>query len=335
MTDSLKDKRIAVFGSNSFAGSAFIARVLDSGANVIGFNRSPESSFIFQQYKRQQYEGKYKFVQADINHDLGLIVTSLHDFSPSVVVDFAGQGMVAESWVRPEQWFTTNVVSKVRLHEILRLMKGLEQYIRISTPEVYGNNVELQKESWHFNPSTPYAVTHAAIDMSLKAYYEHYGFPVIYSRFANFYGPGQQLYRIIPRTIIYALTHRKLQLHGGGRAVRAFIYGEDVANAIIRVMEKGISGEAYHFSPDDFYSIREVVSSIATYLNVDFDELVEISPDRPSKDQAYLMDSTKAKNELSWKPAVSLMTGIEKTTDWVSSNLDVINSLPLEYIHKA
>ena len=101
--------------------------------------------------------------------------------------------MVAESWTAPAQWYTTNIVAKVRLHDWLRQQSWLERYVRISTPEVYGSHDTLQPESWHLNPSTPYAVSHAAIDLSLRAFHAHYGFPVVFTRFANFYGPGQQL----------------------------------------------------------------------------------------------------------------------------------------------
>jgi dTDP-glucose 4,6-dehydratase len=327
-------QRFAVFGSNSFAGASLVKRLLDDGAEVVGFNRSPEGSKVFLQYQWGSFSGRYEFVQADINKDLETVAAKLRAFRPSVVVDLAGQGMVAESWQAPDQWYTTNIVAKARLHELLRSFDFLDKYVRVSTPEVYGSTDSLLKETWSFNPSTPYAVSHASVDMSLRAYQQRYGFPVVFTRFANFYGPGQQLYRIIPRTIIYALIGRKLQLHGGGKAVRAFIYGSDVADAIIRSVTHGKVGEIYHFSPDDFYTIRDVVELTAQYLKVNFNDLVEISADRPSKDQAYLMDSSKARAELGWVPKVDLKTGIEKTADWVRANLNEIKTLPLDYIHK-
>ena len=335
MASPLTNKRIAVLGSNSFAGAALIPRLLADGADVIGFNRSAEGPEVFLQYRWATFPGTYRFIQADINHDLDAIAGHLRDFRPSVVADFSGQGMVAESWANPDQWYQTNIVAKVRLHEILRKLESLERFIRVSTPEVYGSHDDLQAENWQFNPSTPYAVSHAAIDMSLRAYHQRYGFPVVFTRFANFYGPGQQLYRIIPRTIIYALLKRKLQLHGGGKAIRAFIYGSDVADAIVRAITDGVPGEVYHFSPQDFHAIRDIVTTVANSLNVDFDDLVEMAPDRPSKDQAYLMDSSRARKELGWTPQVDLGAGIQKTAQWVETYLDTIKTLPLDYIHKA
>ncbi len=331
----MRFSRYAVLGSNSFAGAAFVARAIEQGAEVVGFNRSAEPSPIFLPYQQTSARGHYAFVQADINHDITAIKARMDVFRPQVVVDFAGQGMVAESWQDPAQWYQTNIVAKVRLHEYLRNCDWLDRYMRISTPEVYGSHETPLEETWHCNPSTPYALSHTAIDLSLRAYHQHYKFPVLLGRFANFYGPGQQLYRIIPRTIIYALTGRKLQLHGGGTAIRAFIYSTDIADGILCSLEAGNPGEIYHFSPERFFSIREIVEIICKRMGVEFASLAEIAPDRPAKDQAYLMNSTRARTQLGWRDKVSIEQGIDQTIDWVKRNLDEIKSLPLNYIHKA
>jgi len=331
----MKYKRYAVLGSNSFAGASFVARALADGADVIGFNRSFESSSVFLPYRNiKDSGGKFTFMQADINHDLKKILTQLDKFCPQIVIDFAGQGMVAESWRNPEQWYNTNIVAKVKLHEQLRIKNWLERYIRISTPEVYGSQKNLLQETWQYNPSTPYAVSHAAIDLSLRAFHKQYDFPVIFTRFANFYGPGQQLYRIVPRTIIYALLGKKLQLHGGGTSVRAFISGVDVADAVMRSLNFGVVGEVYHFSPERFLSIREIIEIICSKMDIDFADLVEIVPDRPGKDQAYLMDSNKARRDLGWQESQTIEECIDDTIRWVKNSLDEISTLPLHYIHK-
>jgi dTDP-glucose 4,6-dehydratase len=330
----MKYQRYAVIGCNSFAGATFVAKALERGARIIGFNRSIESSPIFAQYRKIASLGDYRFIQADINYDLDRILRELDEFCPEVVVDFAGQGMVAESWQAPEQWYTTNIVSKVKFHDQLRQRKWLERYIRISTPEVYGSQDSLLKETLQYNPSTPYAVSHASIDMSLRAFHQQYGFPVVFARFANFYGPGQQLYRIVPRTIICALLGRKLQLHGGGTSVRAFIFGDDVADAVFRSAEAGAIGEMYHFSPEKFLTIRHVVEIICQRLGVAFSDIAEVGPERPSKDQAYLMDASKARNILGWRESVTFEQGIDQTIRWVKASLAEIHGLPLNYMHK-
>src|SRR3954466_2564273 len=220
--------RVAVLGSNSFAGTAFIDAALSETHEVLGISRSPEPPPIFLPYRENSRASAYRFQQLDLNRDFDAVCVALDDFAPAFVVDFAGQGMVAESWTRPEQWYQTNIVSKVRLHEFLRRHRTLEKYVRVSTPEVYGSTPHLIREHQPYAPSTPYAVSHAAIDMSLAAFHRNYGFPVVLTRFANFFGPGQQLYRIVPRTIIYALVGRRLSLDGAGTSVRAFIHSRDV-----------------------------------------------------------------------------------------------------------
>ena len=326
--------RYAVLGSNSFGGSGFIARALADGFEVIGFNRSVEASDIFLPYKNSNNSHRYRFIQADINEDIDLMMSCLSEFKPEVIVDFSGQGMVAESWDSPEQWYTTNIVSKVKLHDQLKKCGWLKRFIRISTPEVYGSHERLISENWQYNPSTPYAVSHAAIDMSLRAFHQRYDFPVIFTRFANFYGPGQQLYRIVPRAIIYALLGLRLQLHGGGLSTRAFIYGSDVADGIMRAANLGVVGEVYHFSSNRFLTIRKIVEVICDHLDFSFENLVDLAPDRPGKDLAYLMNSNKARTELGWFETVSFDQGVSATIEWIKGSIDEIKELPLNYIHK-
>jgi dTDP-glucose 4,6-dehydratase len=329
-----KFNRIAILGSNSFAGATFLTRAIEDGYEVIGINRSPEGSDIFLPYKNLVLKNNYNFFKADINKDFNEIVNVLDDFKPEIIVDFAGQGMVAQSWENPHQWYNTNITSKVKLHKYLSDCDYLKRFIRISTPEVYGSQDELLKETRSYNPSTPYAVSHSAQDMSLNAFYNNYNFPVIFTRYANFYGPGQQLYRIIPRTIIYALTGKKLQLHGGGSSIRAFIHCNDVADGIMKSINKGKIGEIYHFSPSKFYSIKNVVETVCEELNFSFSKLVEVSDDRQGKDKAYLMNSEKARNELDWNDNISLKEGINDTIIWIKKNLKEISNLPLNYKHK-
>jgi dTDP-glucose 4,6-dehydratase len=327
-------EKIAILGSNSFAGSVFAASALSRGARVIGLSRSEEGSEIFLPYKKGKNTENYQFIRADLNNDFDLISSALNRFKPEAIVDFAGQGMVAESWDNPAQWYQTNLVSKVRLHDFLRNVDWLDRYVRISTPEVYGHHDSLVGESQSYFPSTPYAVSHAAVDMSLMTYYQRYGFPVILTRFANFYGPGQQLYRIIPRTIIYALTGKTLSLHGGGTSIRAFIYSDDIADGVFSSLAFGRLGETYHFSPNRFFSIRDVVALIFEKLELDIRSSVRITPDRPGKDGAYLMNSARARSELRWEDRVTLERGVDTVIQWVRENLAVIKGLPDSYIHK-
>ena len=329
-------EKIFVIGSNSFSGASFINYVLMEDYEVVGISRSPEYQRVFLPYYWHGEEKlkRFRFHRMDINTDLYSIVDMVNDFTPDYVVNFAAQGMVAESWQNPEHWMMTNVVSNVKLHDRLRKCKFLKKYIHISTPEVYGSCQGLITEDAPFNPSTPYAVSKAACDMSLKTFFKNYNFPVVFTRAANVYGPGQQLYRIIPKTILSIKLGKKLPLHGGGHSVRSFIHIKDVADGTLRIAKYAKPGEVYHFSTSRTISIRDVVVLICKKMNVSFEDIVEVSGERPGKDAAYLLDSSRARYKLGWTDKINLEDGIDETIEWINSNFETLKKEPLEYIHK-
>jgi dTDP-glucose 4,6-dehydratase len=326
--------RLAVLGSNSFAGAGLVDLALRRGHDVLGINRSPEGPACFLPYKTNPRAAAYRFLALDLNRDMGRIQGALEEFAPEFVVDLAGQGMVAESWTHPEQWYQSNLVAKVVLHDFLRLRPWLRKYVRASTPEVYGSTDHLIREDQPYAPSTPYAVSHAAVDMSLAAFFRRYRFPVVLARFANFFGAGQQLYRIVPRTVLSALSGRKLPLHGGGTSVRAFVHVRDVAEGLLAALERGEAGQTYHFSPAEFHSIREVVEAVCAELDIPFSQVAEPAPERPGKDQSYLMNADKARAQLGWEPRIGFRDGIRDTIRWVKEHLEELRALPWEYAHK-
>jgi dTDP-glucose 4,6-dehydratase len=276
----------------------------------------------------------FRFQQLDLNHDLEAIMALVNDFQPELVVNFAAQSMVAESWENPEDWVQTNVVANLKLHDRLRRCRFMERYVHVSTPEVYGNCNGSVSEDTPYNPTTPYAVSRAACDMSLTTFYKAYGFPVLFTRSANVYGPGQQLYRIIPRTILFIRLGRRIQLHGGGISKRSFIHIRDVADGTWRVALNGKIGDAYHLSTPELISIRDLVEKICLRLGASFHDHVEIVGERLGKDAAYILDSSKARDELAWQDMVSLDTGTDETIAWVDKNIDDLRQQHLDYIHK-
>jgi len=261
-------------------------------------------------------------------------MVALDEFKPAAVVNFAAQGMVAQSWLHPEHWYQTNVIGNVLFHQRLRLANWLEKYVHVSTPEVYGSTSGTIDENAPFNPSTPYAASRAACDLHLRTFFQQYNFPVTWTRSANVYGPGQQLYRIIPRTILFIKLGRKLSLHGGGHSVRSFIHINDVASATLAIAKKAPAGECYHLSTSRFVSIRELVEMVCRMMGADFSKVVEVAEDRPGKDAAYLLDSTKARKTLGWTDTVALETGVQATIDWVEKHFDELRHQPFDYIHK-
>ncbi|WP_169543641.1 GDP-mannose 4,6-dehydratase [Sneathiella aquimaris] len=327
-------KKFFVLGSNSFSGASFCAHLLRAGFQVYGGSRSAEPHSAFLPYRWEENQDKFSFHQLDLNENLPEIIDLIKQEEIPFVVNFASQSMVGESWDNPGDWFRTNALSTVLLHEELRKLPFLERYVHISTPEVYGNTSGFVDEHHPFNPSTPYAVSRAAGDMSLMSYFKAYNFPVVFTRAANVFGPGQQLYRIIPRTILYGLTGQKLQLHGGGHSERSFIHIEDVSAATVKIALEGKIGECYHISTPELISIRNLVEKISERLGIEASDLVEVVGERQGKDQTYSLNDNKLRETLGWSDQISLDQGIDETIDWVKTNLETLKGQPQSYIHK-
>jgi len=323
-----------IIGSNSFSGSQFVKYLLQNDYKVIGISRSEEINDVYLPYKWENLAGNFTFHQIDINHQIAELTDILMDFQPEYIVNFAAQGMVAQSWETPQDWYQTNVVAQVKLHDQLRKLKFIKKYVHVTTPEVYGSTDGWIKENFVFAPSTPYAVSRAACDLHLMSFFKAYQFPVVFTRAANVYGPGQQLYRIIPRTMLYARLGKKMNLHGGGSSIRSFIHMDDVSMATLKIATEGNPGESYHISTNDTVSIRGLVEKICDLTKTSFSDLVNVSDDRLGKDQAYLLDSNKLRNDFSWQNEINLEEGLKDTLSWVDNNLDLLKQLPADYVHK-
>lgn len=333
LATEVQPMRKLVIGSNSFSGASYVASLLEAGEDVVGVSRSAEPHSCYLPYKAVK-TGNFEFHKMDLNGDLSKLTSLISREKFQTIVNFAAQSMVAESWEFPDHWFQTNVVATVNLHNFLRGCDFLENYVHVSTPEVYGNCEGFVMESQTFNPSTPYAVSRAAADMSLRTFFNQYKFPVMTTRAANVYGPGQRLYRIIPRTIIAILSGEPLELHGAGASVRSFIHMDDVNAATNMIIAKGTPGESYHISTNEMISIRELVKKICDLMNADFDAHVTVVGERPGKDSAYKLSSEKLRSSTGWEPAVSIDEGLKDCVEWALQNKDLLLQEPLKYEHK-
>ncbi len=326
--------KVAVLGSNSFSGSDFIDLLLAPGGHdVLGISRSPEKSALFLPYKAREL-ANFKFVQADLNHESAAIVDALDTFAPEYIVNFAAQSEVGPSWISPADWFQTNTVALANLINELRTRPYLKRYVHISSPEVYGTCDHAVTEDQPMNPSTPYAASKAAADFLLKTFVAQFDFPAVFIRATNVYGAHQQLFKIIPRSVIYLRSGRTIQLHGGGYAVKSYIHIRDVSEGTLSAMTSGTTGDIYHLSPDAGYQVADVVREICEKTGYDFETATETTDDRPGQDAAYVIDSQKARNHLGWSPKVSLSDGLGTVIEWIDNNWPAIQDEPHEYVHK-
>lgn len=327
-------KKVLVIGSNSFSGSDFVDLLLEKGEyQVIGISRSPEKSPLFLPYRKRNSRN-FQFHQIDLNRDLLKLQTILNEFQPEYIVNFAAQSEVAPSWENPHHWFQTNAVALTQLANMLKNLPYLKKYVHISSPEVYGTCVGNITEDAPLNPSTPYAASKAAGDLSLFAFAKNFPFPLVMVRATNVYGAHQQLFKIIPRSAIYLKLGKTIELHGGGVAVKSYIHIRDISNGELAIMERGRIGEIYHLSPDQGVAVRDVVQTICKKMGVDFTKATKEVAERLGQDKAYTIDSSKARRELGWFPAITLNEGVGQTVNWVEKHFDEISKQPLGYIHK-
>lgn len=330
----LEKRKIIVMGSNSFSGIDFIDLLLEDRRNeVVGISRSPEKNALYLPYQWRQ-GANFKFYQLDLNKDMPQIIELLDSFEPNYVVNFAAQSEVAPSWEHPEQWFQTNVVALAKLANMLRTRDYLQRYVHISSPEVYGTCEGKVKESAPLNPSTPYAASKAAADLFLLTLVKNFNFPLIMIRSTNVYGARQQLWKIIPRSVICLKMGKRIPLHGGGVAVKSYIHIRDVSRGELAAMEKGRLGTIYHLSPDRGYAVRDVVRKICDLMGRDFEGYTVAVGERLGQDAAYVIDSSRARNELGWYPKIPLEMGLKEVVAWIEENWEQIQKEPLEYVHK-
>lgn len=302
--------KFAVIGANSFSGKAFVAHMRGLGHEV-------------KEFSRPQYDlAAPAKIAARIAHG-----------GASYVVNFAALNMVAESWERASEYYRTNVVGVAAVCDWLRIWKWSGRFIQVSTPEVYGAQGGLIKEGAPFSPSTPYAVSRAAIDMHLRALHATYGFRVLFTRSVNVYGPGQQIYRLIPKTVLSILRCEKLKLHGGGVSRRAWLHVDDAAEAIRLIAVSGEEGEDYHIAAGSLVSIRDLVTMICAHINRPFEDAVETEAERPGKDMAYRLDDAKIRH-LGWAHKIAFVQGLVDTVDWFRDHASEFAGQSLEYQHR-
>ncbi len=330
-------KKCVVIGSNSFSGQDYVDYLLDeTDYTVIGTSRSEEKESIFVKYKENKHIERFQYKRFDLNDDINSFLDFLDSEKPEYIVNFAAQSEVAPSWIHPEHWFQTNTVSLSLLVNHLRKQTYLEKYLHVSSPEAYGScSGNVTEENTPDNPSTPYAASKAAADMIVSVYQKQYGFPAVFVRSTNVYGARQQLFKIIPKTIISIISGKKVQLHGGGVAVKSYINIRDISRGELEILHHGKIGERYHLSPKQGIAVKDVVQKICDKLGKKFEDCVEIVEERPGQDAAYVIDSTKAQTELGWQSEISLDYGIEESVKWVQDNWVDLKNHSIEYIHKS
>lgn len=308
--------KIAILGGGGCFGLNFSRLLFQRGVEHFGIGRSGPKAKAFW-----LAPNGYRFTALHLKHDLGAVMEILDRERPNIIVNFAAQGEGAASFgVDAWRFYDINCTALVSLVEQLRHRDYLDRFVHIGTSELYGSVDAPVDETAPYRPTSPYAISKAAFDQHLVTMHKIHGFPMTIIRPSNCYTPGQQLHRVIPKSIICGLTGRKLPLHGGGVARKSYLDALDLSLAIAGVIRvpKTI-GKIYNVGPSEPTSIKDLLSVVASLLSKAPADLYEIATDRTGQDGCYWLNSDAIKIDTGWTQTVGIVQGVEAMVRWVSS----------------
>ena len=263
----------------------------------------------------------YKFYKVDIanNDELGNV---FRENNIDYVVNFAAESHVDRSIVNPAIFVKTNIEGTLNLLK-LSLEHKIEKFLQISTDEVYGSLGKdgLFTEMTPLSPRSPYSASKASADMLVMSFFHTYGMPVLITRCSNNYGQYQFPEKLIPLTIINALTGKDIPLYGDGKNIRDWIYVDDHVRGVLDVLENGRLGEIYNIGGCGEMQNIDIITLILKKLNKPL-SLIKYVKDRAGHDRRYAMDFSKISEELGFNPQLNLNDGLDMTISWYLKNED-------------
>lgn len=334
--------RILVSGGAGFIGSALVRYLLNHTDHEV-FNLD-KLTYAGNLESLATIEGhpRYRFLQADIG-DRATVSRVLGEFQPDAIMHLAAESHVDRSIDGPGEFIQTNIVGTYQLLEAARaywaaLPEARKQAFRfhhISTDEVYGDLHgvdDLFTETTPYAPSSPYSASKAASDHLVRAWQRTYGLPVLLTNCSNNYGPFHFPEKLIPLVILNALDGKPLPVYGDGSQVRDWLFVEDHARALFKVVSEGQVGETYNIGGHNEKKNIEVVRTICALLEelapdkpaglARYEDLITFVKDRPGHDQRYAIDAGKIQRELGWVPEETFTSGLRKTVQWYLDNLE-------------
>jgi dTDP-glucose 4,6-dehydratase len=334
--------RILITGGAGFIGSALIRHLLQhTDHQVLNLDKLTYAGNL-ESLAPVAANPRYRFAQLDIA-DQPQVRALLDEFQPDAIMHLAAESHVDRSIDGPSAFIQTNIVGTYALLEATRgywqgLPDGAKQAFRfhhISTDEVYGDLHgvdDLFTETTPYAPSSPYSASKAASDHLVRAWQRTYNLPVLITNCSNNYGPYHFPEKLIPLVILNALEGKPLPVYGNGAQIRDWLFVEDHARALLKVVTAGKVGETYNIGGHNEQQNIDVVRSICALLEElapkkpagveRYDQLITFVKDRPGHDLRYAIDASKIERELGWVPEETFATGLRKTVQWYLNNLD-------------
>ncbi len=269
----------------------------------------------------QKYSDRYIFVKGDIsNYDL--LFYLFDRYGPDYIVNFAAESHNSRAVINPEIFYQTNVLGTQRLLHAAE-EAGVPRFHHVSTCEVYGDlpldSDEIFTETSPYRPRTPYSSSKAAADLIVRAYFETYDLPITISNCSNNYGLYQFPEKLIPKFTINALNGKKMPLYKNSRNKREWLHVADHCKGIDLILKNGKIGDTYNIGSGVEVDIETIADLILNILGLNQSYKTYVK-DRPGHDRRYLLDSTKIRSELGWKPEISFEDGFRETVLWYRDN---------------
>lgn len=332
--------KILITGGAGFIGSAVVRHVIQNTPNkVLNVDKLTYAGNL-ESLASVADHPRYQFSQTDIC-DRAALDELFADFEPDAVMHLAAESHVDRSITGPAAFVETNIIGTYQLLEAARhywnqLNQNKKQVFRfhhISTDEVYGDlegTEDLFLETTPYAPSSPYSASKASSDHLVRAWHRTYGLPIVLTNCSNNYGPFHFPEKLIPLVILNALAGKPLPVYGNGTQIRDWLYVEDHARALYKVVTEAAVGETYNIGGHNEQKNIDVVKAICTLLEelapnkpqgvAQYQDLITYVTDRPGHDLRYAIDATKIQNDLGWMPAESFESGLRKTVQWYLSN---------------
>ena len=333
-------KRVLVTGGAGFIGSAVVRHLIDETDALVLIVDKLTYAGNLDSLATVSHSPNYRFTQSDIC-DRAEMARLFDEFRPTHVMHLAAESHVDRSIDGPSAFIETNIVGTYTLLEVARhyvdqLPDSTRQDFRfhhISTDEVYGDLHgvdDLFTEETPYQPSSPYSASKASSDHLVRSWHRTYGLPVIVTNCSNNYGPYHFPEKLIPLAILNAIEGKPIPVYGRGDQIRDWLYVEDHARALVKVVFEGTIGETYNIGGHNEKTNLHVVETLCDLLDqriqdkpqgmTSFRDLITFVTDRPGHDKRYAIDASKIEATLGWTPVETFETGLAKTVDWFLAN---------------